>query len=48
MVDHLCNHTPGIPAGREDVWGHTEEPNTYKSCPAKFLPYVQKYRKGVW
>lgn len=44
----LCYRRPEIPAGRKDVWGHTEEPSTTKSCPAKVLPWVVKFRKGEW
>jgi hypothetical protein len=41
-------HRPDFPAGRKDVYGHTEEPSTTKSCPAKLLPYVVRFRKGEW
>jgi hypothetical protein len=44
----LCYRRPDIPAGRHDVYGHTEEPGTTKSCPAKVLPYVQRFRQGEW
>jgi hypothetical protein len=44
----LCYRRPDIPAGRRDVFGHTEEPGTEKSCPAKYLPWVQRFRKGEW
>jgi hypothetical protein len=43
-----CYRRPEIPAGRRDVYGHTEEPSTTKSCPAKYLPWVQRFRKGEW
>ncbi|MGA7730352.1 MAG: N-acetylmuramoyl-L-alanine amidase [Chloroflexia bacterium] len=48
LLMHLCYHRPDIPAGRADVYGHTEEPSTTKPCPAHFLPYVQQFRKGEW
>ena len=43
-----CYRRPEIPAGRADVYGHTEEPGTTKSCPARYLPWVQRFRKGEW
>jgi hypothetical protein len=44
----MCYRRPDIPAGQADVWGHTEESNTTKSCPATYLPWVQRFRKGDW
>ena len=44
----MCYRRPDIPAGRANVYGHTEEPSTTKSCPATYLPWVQKFRKGEW
>jgi hypothetical protein len=43
-----CYRRPEIPARRSDVYGHTEEPSTTKSCPARYLPWVQRFRKGEW
>jgi hypothetical protein len=44
----LCYRRPDFPAGRRDVYGHTEEESTTKSCPAKVLRYAQRFRKGEW
>lgn len=33
-------------ARRKDVWGHTEEPNTYRSCPAFLYWLAFRTTKG--
>lgn len=46
--DVLCFHTPEIPAGHPQLWGHGEatfiDSRNVTSCPGTFLPYVRNYR----
>jgi hypothetical protein len=50
VLDWLCYHRPDIPAGRKDVWGHSEltQYGNSTKCPGALLPYVQRYRRREW
>jgi hypothetical protein len=48
LLDWLCYHRPDIPAGRGDVWGHSEltTAGNHTACPGGLLEWVQAYRQG--
>ena len=49
LLDWLCNERPDIPAGRSDVWAHSElQRSPYdRRCPGALLPWVRAYREGL-
>jgi N-acetylmuramoyl-L-alanine amidase len=44
-LEHLTLHTPAIPAGVHDVWGHREMPHNSTSCPGPVMALVEEWRK---
>lgn len=51
VLDVLCWHTPELPAGAGQVWGHQEltflDARNVTACPGKLLPAAQAYRHDL-
>lgn len=50
LWDVLCNHTPELPAGHQDLFGHNEmgfidARNNGTACPGTFLQHVRQFRE---
>ena len=50
VITDLCENMPDLPAGRSNVYGHTEakfiDAQNRTTCPGTLLPLVQAYRAG--
>ena len=44
-LTQLTRHTPAIPAGVGDVYGHREMPNNDTTCPGSVMALVETWRK---
>lgn len=44
-LEQLCYHTPAIPAGPHDVYGHREMPNNATDCPGPAFDLVTEWRR---
>ncbi len=45
-LEQLTQHTPAIPAGVGNVYGHREMPNNQTTCPGSVMALVEEWRQA--